>query len=501
MFDFINNPRDLIEIYPETIELEPEEFSRAKQLSDRVQGEPRQWQLYLTHLAVLALAKWLKVRARGKPMNLEAPTSLQPDWAQLIDAATPLQVGDFRLCALVTESWLDDLISLPKAALELPEFAAHFYIAIAIEEEDATARLLGYWRRDRLWDYCKMQPPNSAWHYDLPLAGFDPQIDRLLYDCRYLDPQAFPLPAALPIPDWTRSQLTQFLRVLHSEEPEDWQQMSWERGQMALRYPELREVDLATLPPEALDSLAALLAHLHQPRLVRESARLSHWLKRSFEERWQQLESVLTPPALSVVRKSDRDFLPPIELPTRTTSETIATLLPLLQPDRPETTRCNAAGILGEIGAGYPEVVTALTELLHQGQSEKIRWEAALSLGKIAPDHPEGGVKRARLIDLGVQLNATRAVLIVAIVPKPDGRLGVWLEVQPSGADLVLPPGLKLGVLSPSGKVRLEAEARCDEFGKGKDNAISQHFSIGMGKEFQVRVSLQDATMTENFLT
>lgn len=517
--NFPNCTRDLIEMFPEPIGLDSDDFDRAREISDLRESETRQWQVYLNVLAVLALEKWLKVRLRDKSIVWQDCAFLQPKLANFIDAVSPINVGDFRLCLVVMESFADEVVTVPRAAIELPEFAAHFYIAIEVLEEEEEAILRGILRRDRLLAYQEQLQATgqsypfsstSDWSEDIPLAWFDSQLDRLLYDCRYLDPQEIPLPAAVPIPDWTRGQLREFLLALQPAEPQPWRRLDWERGQIALRYPELLDVEMAALPSEALHSLEALLAHLRQPTLVRESVRLSNWLRRSFEEGWQEIQGILTPREFSPVRGLGevRGFseVRKLELRRKTdtgnsaTPEAIAAVIELLQPDRPEDTRCKAAGVLGEIGVGSAEAAAALTELLHAARSEETRWEAALSLGKVAPNHPLAGVKRARLIDLGAQLEGYRVVLSVAIVPKMDGRLGIWLEVQPAGELTVLPPELKLSVLSPSGKVRMEAESRSDETGRGKDSAISQYFSIGTGKRFQVRVSLGDARIAESFV-
>lgn len=511
--NFPNCTRDLIEMFPEPIGLDSDDFDRAREISNLRQSETCQWQIYLNVLAVLALEKWLKVRLRDKLITWQDCAFFQSKFPTFIDAVSPINVGDFRLCLVAMESFADEVVTVPRAAIELPEFAAHFYIAVEVLEEEEEAMLRGILRRDRLLAYQEQLQATgesypfsstSDWSEDIPLAWFDSQLDRLLYDCRYLDPQEIPLPATIPIPDWTRGQLREFLLALQPAEPQPWRRLDWERGQIALRYPELLDVEMAVLPSEALHSLEALLAYLRQPTLVRESVRLSNWLKRSFEEGWQEIQDILTPREFSPVRGSGK--VRKSELGRKTdggntaTPEAIAAVIELLQPDRPEDTRCKAAGVLGEIGVGSAEAAAALTELLHAARSEETRWEAALSLGKVAPNHPLAGVKRARLIDLGAQLEGYRVALSVAIVPKMDGRLGIWLEVQPAGELMVLPPELKLSVLSPSGKVRMEAESRSDETGRGKDSSISQYFSIGTGKRFQVCVSLGDARIAESFV-
>ncbi|WP_017314188.1 HEAT repeat domain-containing protein [Mastigocladopsis repens] len=69
-------------------------------------------------------------------------------------------------------------------------------------------------------------------------------------------------------------------------------------------------------------------------------------------------------------------------------------MIRLLQPNQPEQTRRQAAGVLGEIGAGNPNAINALTELLHSALDEKTRWQAALSLGKVDPGNPLAGIRK-----------------------------------------------------------------------------------------------------------
>jgi hypothetical protein len=179
---------------------------------------------------------------------------------------------------------------------------------------------------------------------------------------------------------------------------------------------------------------------------------------------------------------------------------TIPSVLRLLQISSSETIRRQAAGMLGEIGAGHPEAIASLVELLQRTEDEETRWQAALSLGKLDPHHSLAGVRNARILKLGGRSDAQAIALSVAIVPKADNRIGVWLQLQPVDQRAMLPLHLKLSVLSESGETRLEAEAQQDEQGQGKDTAIGLRFSPPVAAPFQVRVTLGNISVIETFV-
>jgi hypothetical protein len=172
----------------------------------------------------------------------------------------------------------------------------------------------------------------------------------------------------------------------------------------------------------------------------------------------------------------------------------------LLEPDQPEDVRAQAAGVLGDMGVTNSTTINALTELLETTEDEETRWQAALSLGKLDPNHPQAGIRRVRAIDLTPKRNAEQVALMVAIKPKANDRIGVWLQVEPLGSLTVLPGGLTLRVLSMSGETRLQVEARSDNQGRGLDRSIGRRFSPPPETGFQVQVQLGSMTVTEEFL-
>lgn len=102
--------------------------------------------------------------------------------------------------------------------------------------------------------------------------------------------------------------------------------------------------------------------------------------------------------------------------------------------------------------------------------------------------------KRAKLIDLGIQIANQPVILIVEIRPNTDQQTGIRLQLHPTGHQIYLIPGVQLTVLDESGAVFLETQAR------SADNYLQLQFRGEPAEQFSVKVSLNDASVTENFI-
>jgi hypothetical protein len=103
-------------------------------------------------------------------------------------------------------------------------------------------------------------------------------------------------------------------------------------------------------------------------------------------------------------------------------------------------------------------------------------------------------VRRAKLIDLGMQIAGYPVALIVEVIAALNNKSDIILQVHPTGNQIYLPPLLQLTVLDESGLVFLEAQAR------SADNYIQLQFSGLPGEQFSVRVALGDASIMEDFI-
>ena len=103
-------------------------------------------------------------------------------------------------------------------------------------------------------------------------------------------------------------------------------------------------------------------------------------------------------------------------------------------------------------------------------------------------------IKRAKLFDLGMQFGKQKVALLVKIKGEPNGKLAVSIQLHPGGEARHLPPNLKLILLSKAGQVLQEVQSRT------QDNYIQlKPFKGEKGKRFQIQVSLESLSITENF--
>jgi Protein of unknown function (DUF1822) len=167
----------------ETIDLAPEYFDRAGELSDRIADENRQWQTYLNHLAAFGFEKWLNDR------NLDFAIERSSNDLELMSY---LQVDRFTLGIVALENLVDGIVSIPQEAIDIP----HFYIAIEIVEERQQSILRGFLRHDKFTIYKQSQnlKPDLENNYLIPFSQWETKFDRLLLNLQFIAPRAIPLP-------------------------------------------------------------------------------------------------------------------------------------------------------------------------------------------------------------------------------------------------------------------------------------------------------------------
>jgi hypothetical protein len=470
------------------LEISPAEVAAAIAQTQPYSNDIAQRNAYISCLCLSAMLNWFQTEPDFQTESI-AIIPEQPDlpsiWELLPGAV--VQLGQVKLAFIPSEASEPDELIVPFEWVDIPNLAADYYLAVQLNlEADAVGE---QWLR--VWGF--------ATHTQIKAGICDP--NKRVYKLGWLD-------------------LIEDLNVL------------WTMRSLSIP-PEA--IATSTLPILLLDQLEVLLHQLSQPTLY--SPRLEvpfpqwaavlsnhHWRNLLYQRRlascltqavpatadtinlrqwlqgvnqaiattWNAVEAILSPAQLSPVRGVNT---------ADSSLEAIAPILKLVQSTESEHIRKQAVAVLGEIGFDHPETIDVLVNLLQVSQSEETRWQAALSLGKIAPQHPLAGVRRARLLDLGLQLEQHAIALVVAIMPKAGDRMGVFLQVQSVDQQLDLPPHLKISVLTETGEVRLQAESRWDEQGNGKDKSIDLRFTPPAGARFQVKVELNDVYVMEEFLT
>ncbi|AFY54225.1 Protein of unknown function (DUF1822) [Rivularia sp. PCC 7116] len=104
-------------------------------------------------------------------------------------------------------------------------------------------------------------------------------------------------------------------------------------------------------------------------------------------------------------------------------------------------------------------------------------------------------VEAAKIIDLGIQLGNQSVALLIGLTRENDDKIGVRIQLHPASEQNYLPTKIKLALFSRSGKTLQQLESRT------QDNLIQlKRFTCPIGKKFSIQVSLNDFSITENFV-
>ena len=306
-----NSPNRIAELWldyevlpTEAINLSPAMIHQAVKLSSKIPHEERQWQTYLNALALGGFEEWLESRATDLMVNREQCSVLHPATANVMNAVSNLQVGEFKLCLIALGSLTDEEVSLPRAVVDLPEYVPHFYVLVDVQEEQETATVqsfLSYQQLKHRLSRVNLMA-DEDWTYQLPVSWFEGNPDDLLLNLRCLEPTAIPLPE--PSPNRSvqlsrlRSQLEALLPELQSPEQNLWQVLTWEQGAVILTHPELLNwVYQLQQSSGQTQPLATVKKHLADTLqlLTQPAVNAGRWLMDELDELAQNLSWVLLP--------------------------------------------------------------------------------------------------------------------------------------------------------------------------------------------------------------
>jgi hypothetical protein len=234
----------------------------------------------------------------------------------------------------------------------------------------------------------------------------------------------------------------------------------------------VESVSVTELPRSYIQPLNLLLERLTVEPPAEPIVQLRQWLQRKFESDWQQ-----PPELLSIFRGLTTQLQPPqLQIKQRNND--------LIRQRVEQLARGQSSHLMNS--------QEALVNLIQTTDDDEIRWQAAELLWEIDPKHPACPVINAK--DLGIYLLGHSIVLMVGILPKSDSKMLILLRVYPLEKLPQLPPGLKLIGLDETGNSFFEVESR------QQDDYIQFKFTADAGDRFSVRVVLNNASFTEDFV-
>lgn len=439
---------------------------------------------YLNRLCVGTFLKWMEEwlaeeKSIATPSLWPNEESLPAIWE--VVTGTAIQFGQTKLVLIPSDSADTKELCVPQEWVDNPQWAADYYLAVPInldeDEDEFSLQVCGFTTHRKLKNDGKYHHKERT--YSLPIEALTENLSvmQITFGLSVREEVA-------ELPILSEAEVTKLLQVL---------------GDSSLYSPRL-QIDVP------FEKWAALLGNdqwrqqLYNRRMgdfveapsTQSTNNLSQWFRNIFNAGWQEMEEVLdilgTHPANLAYRNAG------VRKPASSQQEAISTLIELLQNSRDQGTQLKIVDLLGHIAPNNEDAIQALTNLLNNTQNERTRREASLSLRKITRSHSQAGIRRAKIIDLGMQLNEHQVVLVVTLMPEAQEKTNIHLRVYPVAQQTYLPPNLHLIVVDESGETVLSVQSR------NSDNAIQLEFKGDPGDFFSVKLALEDANVTENFV-
>jgi hypothetical protein len=152
------------------------------------------------------------------------------------------------------------------------------------------------------------------------------------------------------------------------------------------------------------------------------------------------------------------------------------------------------------IGESIKKRMVILREWFDKTQSTIEReWQNAEGLLMRQPQNlsymtRNSSINKAKLIDLRMNLANQKVMLLMTVTPESEEKLKIRARLCPVTEEMYLPPNLELKILSELDEPLKEVKS------ESKDSFIQlPEFTGESGDKFKLRITLGDASVTENF--
>ncbi|MEA5625894.1 DUF1822 family protein [Nostoc sp. UHCC 0251] len=104
-------------------------------------------------------------------------------------------------------------------------------------------------------------------------------------------------------------------------------------------------------------------------------------------------------------------------------------------------------------------------------------------------------IKRAKLIDLGIEIEAQKVILLIALIPEANQQVSIRVQLHPASNQPFLPANIKLVLLSDRGEILQQVQARVQDI-----YVQLKLFDGEVGECFSIQIDLNNYQITENFI-
>lgn len=435
------------------------------------------------------LSEWVAEESLSQPTVWPNIDKLATIW-EFVNG-TAIQLGKTRLVLIPSDDLDIEELRVPQEWVDIPNWVGDYYLAMEVnldgDEDDCWVKVYGFTTHRQLKDNSRYDESDRT--YSLPIEDLTENLTVMEITLGLSLRERVP-----ELSNLSNSEATKLLQLLG--------------GDTSLYSPRLR-IDIPFAKWGALLDNDGWRQQMYDRRMGnfqespapigvtasnKSEVKLNQWFQNLGDSGWQTVEEIL-----DTLGKQDAslalEFRGAETFRDSSSSQqnAVPSLVELLQNSRDRGTQWRVAELLGRIGYGNSEAIAALTDLLRHTEDDDTRRQAAVSLGRIDPGNTNAGVRRAKIIDLGMLLGGYQVVLVVTLTPEADRKTKIHLRVYPAGKETYLPPNLELIVLDEFEKDLLSVQSR------SVDNAIQLEFRGEQGDSFSVKVALGNVSVTEYF--
>ncbi len=356
------------------------------------------WCAYINQICLHAFLNWISTEDCPEASVWYTSPGVPAFWEFVNGTAILL---DGRRVVLIPSEAIDDSqLEVPQEWVDIPSWAADYYLAAQVKPDGEWVRIWGYTTHTELKSLGQYDPVDRTYCLDARHVTKDLNAFWMTYQfCKAEEIKA----AIAPLPEFSTEQAENMLQRL---------------GDSSVSFFRL------AVP---FTTWGSLLEHeqwrqrLYQERQQSQSSpvlvNLSRWLEGVYDDAWETIEAFFEPNSSSLAFNF------------RSTSELSA-----------------------------------------------------------------ASIKRAKLIDLAMELDSHKVVLLVALLPEVNQQFGIRVQLHPARVEY-LPANIKLVLLSTEGVIIQEVQTRV------QDNYVQlKRFDGEVGESFSIQVALNDYQITENFV-
>lgn len=252
--------------------LETTALQRTWQQSQHHSTADRSWTAYLNQLCLTAILNWIKMAYAPAARTLPRGT-LDSIW-EFVNGSVITAEG-VRLAVIPTDEIAGQELEVPQEWVDIPGWAADYYLATQVDVDSNTVRVWGYTTHQDLKRLAGYNPGDRT--YSLDAADLTRDLSTLWVTIQFC-PEAQTRADVVPLVALPATQVENLIQRL---------------GDSSVAFPRL------AVPFTLWGALMAnetWRQRLYQQRLTgKTQVRLSDWFQGQFASAWQAMEAVLSP--------------------------------------------------------------------------------------------------------------------------------------------------------------------------------------------------------------